>query len=95
MHRLDGHNTGPKQHRRRGGRRWFPKASESTQMHKKKKKKSSITKWECCENKKKISRFLVSVLRCFKEAQRGSVEILCMQILCFQLRLAINTDNKC
>lgn len=59
------------------------------------KKKSSITKWECCENKKKISRFLVSVLRCFKEARRGSVEILCMQILCFQLRLAINTDNKC
>lgn len=59
------------------------------------KRKSSITKWECCENKKKISRFLVSVLRCFKEAQRGSVEILCMQILCFQLRLAINTDNKC
>lgn len=59
------------------------------------KRKSSITEWECCENKKKISRFLVSVLRCFKEAQRGSVEILCMQILCFQLRLAINTDNKC
>lgn len=47
MHRLDGHNTGPKQHRRRGGRRWFPKASEATRMHKqhgeKKKKVQSLS----------------------------------------------------
>lgn len=37
----------------------------------------------------------VSVLRCFQEAQRGNMEVLCMNILCFQLRLATNTVNKC